>query len=167
MATGSLPMGKLIVMCFEYGLRTQHDLWQNTIRYSQLASTCHNHCQFYSHISSYHLSNSLSSALHFQFAAHSQILRLLAPSIDWRADPLRHLSSASVRAVLHYLYTESLPVGLSLAVAGELRASMGELPELAPLAELCGRYVTNAALRDGQCWWGQNDLRRRRALKPQ
>ena len=104
----------------------------------------------YLHLSSYHLPNILAPAPHFQFAAHSQILRLLAPSIDWRADPLRHLSSASVGAVLHYLYTESLPEGLSLAVAGELRASLGELPELAPLAELCGRYVANVTLRDGQ-----------------
>ena len=86
-----------------------------------------------------------------QFAAHSQVLRLLAPSIDWRAAPLRHLPAAAVRAVLHYLYTGALPERLSPSVAGELRAGLGELPELQPLAELCGRYVTNVTLRDGKC----------------
>ncbi|KAF0289460.1 hypothetical protein FJT64_012310 [Amphibalanus amphitrite] len=83
------------------------------------------------------------------FAAHSQILRLLAPSIDWRADPLRHLPAPAVRAVLHYLYTESLPEGLAPTVAAELQRELRQLPELGPLAELCGRYLTNVTLRDG------------------
>ncbi|XP_043197355.1 uncharacterized protein LOC122367893, partial [Amphibalanus amphitrite] len=82
------------------------------------------------------------------FAAHSQILRLLAPSIDWRADPLRHLPAPAVRAVLHYLYTESLPEGLAPTVAAELQRELRQLPELGPLAELCGRYLTNVTLRD-------------------
>ena len=92
-----------------------------------------------------------------QFAAHSQILRLLAPSIDWRAGPLRHLPAAAVRVVLHYLYTESLPEGLSLSLAGELPRELRQLPELAPLAELCARYVTNVTLRDGE-WMGADGL---------
>ena len=35
-------------------------------------------------------------------------------------------------------------------MAEELRSKLKQLPELTPLAELCGRYVTNVTLRQGE-----------------
>ncbi|XP_037094185.1 uncharacterized protein LOC119114067 [Pollicipes pollicipes] len=71
----------------------------------------------------------LTAADGTQLRAHSLVVRLLAPTLDWPSDPLRHLPAEQLRALLHYLYTESLPA----------------------LAELCRRYVTNVSLREALC----------------
>ena len=85
----------------------------------------------------------------FQFKAHSTILSLTTPNIDWLKipNPLYSLPDDVVKATLHYMYAESLPRGLSEETAAKCVQTMTKIPELKDFVKLCDTFLKNTALK--------------------
>jgi hypothetical protein len=93
------------------------------------------------------------------------VLRLGAPELDWdlwlaRRDdmardpsltlpppPLSGLPEDVLSTLLHYVYSQSLPPGLSEETAHNCVTHAGSLPGFAPLAQACQLYLSNMALK--------------------
>ena len=87
--------------------------------------------------------------LFFQFKAHSTILCLTTPNIDWSRipNPLFGLPDDVVKATLHYMYAECLPRGLSEETAARCVKTMAKIPELGGFVKLCDTFLKNTALK--------------------
>ena len=72
-----------------------------------------------------------------------------APSIDWRKTPtpLCGQPDPVVHAILHYLYAECLPKGLSEEAARQVYEATQKVPEFSKLTALCETFLKNTALR--------------------
>ena len=84
----------------------------------------------------------------FQYKAHSIILGLSAPGLDWTAPvpPLTGLPEDVVQTTLHYLYAECLPQGLTETTARRCVKMVGKLPGFAKFGQLCETFLKNTAL---------------------
>ncbi|XP_047118625.1 uncharacterized protein LOC124799129 [Schistocerca piceifrons] len=80
------------------------------------------------------------------FAAHSCVLNLSAPGVDWGRQ-LAGLPEDVLGTVLHYLYSECLPANLAEGTARQCAVATHALPGLQPLARLCELYLKNMALK--------------------
>ncbi|KAH9519989.1 hypothetical protein Btru_071420 [Bulinus truncatus] len=83
-----------------------------------------------------------------EFKAHSVILKLSAPELDWKANtaPLTGLPEDVLKTTLHYLYAECLPQGLSEVTAQKCIKMVGKLPGFVKFGQLCETFLKNTAL---------------------
>lgn len=83
-----------------------------------------------------------------EFKAHSIILGLSAPSLDWTAPvpPLTGLPEDVVQTTLHFLYAECLPQGLTEVTARRCVKMVGKLPGFSKFSQLCETFLKNTAL---------------------
>ncbi|KAK3802051.1 hypothetical protein RRG08_064644 [Elysia crispata] len=83
-----------------------------------------------------------------EFKAHSIILGLSAPDLDWTASvpPLTGLPEDVIQTTLHYLYAECLPQRLSEVTARRCVKMVGKLPSFAKFGQLCETFLKNTAL---------------------
>ncbi|XP_059139140.1 LOW QUALITY PROTEIN: uncharacterized protein LOC131927488 [Physella acuta] len=83
-----------------------------------------------------------------EFKAHTMILKLSSPEIDWTAPstPLSGLPEDVLKVTLHYLYAECLPRGLSESTAQKCCKLVGKLPGFAKFGQLCETFLKNTAL---------------------
>nr|CAD7429706.1 unnamed protein product [Timema monikensis] len=84
-----------------------------------------------------------------QFAVHTCILKLGAPSIDWaeQPPPLSGLPEDVLGTVLHFIYSESLPANLDEDTAHQCRTVAQSLLGLEKLVNMCDQYLNNMALK--------------------
>ncbi len=84
-----------------------------------------------------------------QFKVHTSILTLAVSSIDWERSPppLDGLSEDVLRTILHYLYAECLPKGVSEETAQAVIKAIAKLPGFSKLTQLCETFLKNTALR--------------------
>lgn len=84
-----------------------------------------------------------------KFPVHSIILRLSLPEIDWSNEttPLSGLEEDVLQAVLHYLYCECLPPGLTDATAKACLKNMSKVPGFLHFCQLCETFRQNTALK--------------------
>lgn len=85
----------------------------------------------------------------FQFKAHSTILSLTTPHIDWTKtpSPLTGLPDDVVQTTLYYMYAECLPRGLTEETVQNCVKYVRKIPELADFISLCNTFLQNTALR--------------------
>ncbi|KAI8796654.1 CAunnamed protein product [Biomphalaria glabrata] len=83
-----------------------------------------------------------------EFKAHSIILKLSAPELDWTAiiTPLTGLPEDVLQTTLHYLYAECLPQGLSETTAQKCIKMVGKMPGFVKFGQLCETFLKNTAL---------------------
>ncbi len=74
---------------------------------------------------------------------------MVVPDIDWSQSPkqLEGLPEDVLYAILHYLYSESLPRGLSEENAKSCIKAVHKLPGFKTFSELCEHFLQNTALR--------------------
>ncbi|XP_069124343.1 uncharacterized protein [Argopecten irradians] len=84
-----------------------------------------------------------------QFQVHSLILGLSCPEMDWwhSPPPLTGLREDVLGTVLHFLYTECLPKGLSEDTVKDCIKTVGKLPGMDNFVKLCNTFLKNTALR--------------------
>ncbi|KAK7869304.1 hypothetical protein R5R35_012870 [Gryllus longicercus] len=84
-----------------------------------------------------------------QFAVHTCILRLSAPELDWSSQPppLSGLPEDVLGTILHFLYSECLPVNLAEQTARQCISAASSLPGLERLVQMCELYLKNMALK--------------------
>ena len=84
-----------------------------------------------------------------QFKVHKTLLSLAVPQMDWSQSPaqLVGLPEDVLRAILHYLYSESLPRGLSEETAKACVKAVRKLPGFSKFVQLCEQFLKNTALR--------------------
>ena len=84
-----------------------------------------------------------------QFKVHSIILGITAPGLAWHGSPppLSCLREDILETVLHYLYTECLPKGLSEETARDCIKVVGKLPGLDNFTQICQNFIKNTALK--------------------
>jgi hypothetical protein len=105
----------------------------------------------------------------FQFEVHSTILRLGSPELNWDRwlqqrdngsqdpnlvvppPPLSGLPEDVLAVVLHYIYSLSLPPGLSEESAQRCVTHAANLPGFEPLVSACKVYLNNMALKHREC----------------
>nr|CAD7264660.1 unnamed protein product [Timema shepardi] len=91
----------------------------------------------------------ITAANNKQFAVHTCILKLGAPSIDWaeQPPPLSGLPEDVLGTVLHFIYSESLPANLDEDTARQCRTVAQSLLGLEKLVNMCDQYLNNMALK--------------------
>ncbi|XP_033741353.1 uncharacterized protein LOC117328099 [Pecten maximus] len=84
-----------------------------------------------------------------QFQVHSLILGLSCPEMDWwhTPPPLTGLREDVLGTVLHYLYTECLPKGLSEETVKVCIKTVSRLQGMDNFVKLCNTFLKNTALR--------------------
>ncbi|RZF40536.1 hypothetical protein LSTR_LSTR000415 [Laodelphax striatellus] len=84
-----------------------------------------------------------------KFDVHTCILKLMAPDIDWSQDPppLSGLPEDVLGTILHYLYAECLPGGLTEKTARQCITAVNSYPDFAPFVSLCLHYLRNSSLK--------------------
>ncbi|XP_063445642.1 uncharacterized protein LOC134725615 [Mytilus trossulus] len=83
------------------------------------------------------------------FKVHSVILSMTAPGLAWTSTPppLSGLKEDILETVLHYLYTECLPKGLSEETTRDCIKVVGKLPGLENFTQICQSFLKNTALK--------------------
>ncbi|XP_039265805.2 uncharacterized protein LOC120341379 [Styela clava] len=91
------------------------------------------------------------------YPAHRVILKLGCPERSWESHSSKQssyqacildgLSDSALSTVLHYLYTESLPPGLSEIASRECTDAISKISGLEKLNQLCQSYLENYAVR--------------------
>jgi hypothetical protein len=84
-----------------------------------------------------------------EFHVHRAVLALTQPG-DRSTDIVRLLhgqSDSVVATVLHYLYAECLPVGLSEDTAGACMKAVGSVESLRDFVQLCNSFLQNTTLK--------------------
>lgn len=76
-------------------------------------------------------------------------MALTAPSIDWKKapTPLTGLPEDVLQTILHYIYSECLPRGLTEETVQNCVKSVKNIPELADFQKLCDTFLQNTALK--------------------
>jgi hypothetical protein len=102
---------------------------------------------------------------YFQFHVHSSILRMGAAELDWESwlkrrddaagdsdvalspPPLSGLPEDVLTTVLHFVYSLSLPPGLSEETAQKCIDLAAKLPGFEPFDAACQTYLSNSSLK--------------------
>ncbi|XP_039292547.1 uncharacterized protein LOC111055920 [Nilaparvata lugens] len=84
-----------------------------------------------------------------KFDVHTCIVGLLTPDVDWSQTPppLSGLPEEVLGTILHYLYAECLPAGLTEATARHCISAVNAYPSFAPFVALCQHYLRNYTLK--------------------
>ncbi|XP_014665386.1 PREDICTED: uncharacterized protein LOC106807533 [Priapulus caudatus] len=85
-----------------------------------------------------------------EYRVHRTILRLANSQLDWNRfpSPLTGLPEDVLQLVLHYLYAECLPNGLTEGVAKSCVMHVGKMPGFDRLTMLCETFIVNTALKE-------------------
>ena len=86
----------------------------------------------------------------FQFKLHSILLSLAVPSHNWKLSPLNGMPDHVLTTLVHFLYNECLPAGLSEETARDCIKSLTPMPEFNTFTSLCQTFLRNTALRHRQ-----------------
>ena len=80
---------------------------------------------------------------------HKTLLSIAIPQMDWSQSPaqLVGLPEDVLHAILHYLYSESLPRGMSEETAKACVKAVRKLPGFSKFVQLCEQFLKNTALR--------------------
>ncbi|KAL5019275.1 hypothetical protein ScPMuIL_004997 [Solemya velum] len=84
-----------------------------------------------------------------EFKAHSIILCLSAPDVEWSSSamPLSGLSEDVLQTALYYLYTECLPRGMLESTAKACVKALGKSEGFSRFTDLCETFLQNTALK--------------------
>ena len=96
----------------------------------------------------------------FQLHVHTIVLSLAVPEIDWtkNASVLDGLPEDVTHAILHWLYSESLPRGLSEDTARRASKAVAKVKGFEKFTQMCETFLKNTALKQRKCavhWWYQ------------
>ncbi|XP_025114825.1 uncharacterized protein LOC112576505 isoform X1 [Pomacea canaliculata] len=84
-----------------------------------------------------------------EFLVHSVILRMSLPEMDWLSNPppLTGLPEEVLQTMLHYLYCECLPPGLTETTAKACVKTLGKVQGFAQFSHLCETFLKNTMLK--------------------
>nr|XP_022318373.1 uncharacterized protein LOC111121395 isoform X2 [Crassostrea virginica] len=82
-----------------------------------------------------------------EFKLHSILLSLAVPSHNWKLSPLNGMPDHVLTTLVHFLYNECLPAGLSEETARDCIKSLTSMPEFNTFTSLCQTFLRNTALR--------------------
>ena len=85
----------------------------------------------------------------FQFNVHHTILKLAVPEVDWTSSPppLSGLREDVLHTILHHIYSECLPKGLSEETAKACLKAVKKMQGFEKFTELCETFLKNTALK--------------------